>query len=363
MTSPNPPQVQQPGAPYIPGLITAGGTVQQPLPTAAQPGSVPGALSVQGQQSQLAPETGAPALPQAPDTATVATVPGGNIAVMPGVQPPVAPVLPTAVPGYPAAPAAAPPAVPGLNPPTVPGLTPPAGQPPAAPAAPAAPAQPSAPPAPASPDQPGTGGEDRGYPQGTPLEQMTTEQQTAYWKYHARQWEGRAKARDDYDSLKAKADQLDQLQAANASEQEKAVAAARQQGYQEAAARAAVVLVDAHVRAGLQQRLQPHQVEALAANLNHQHFLANDGMTVDAAKVTAFVDTVAPQPAAPAVTAPPAAPGALPTGVPGAVPAQPATGLPRQLPDLGQGAGNQAPIDKLEAGRVQARAFLSGQRR
>jgi hypothetical protein len=138
MTSPNPPQVQQPGAPYIPGLITAGGTVQQPLPTAAQPGSVPGALSVQGQQSQLAPETGAPALPQAPDTATVATVPGGNIAVMPGVQPPVAPVLPTAVPGYPAAPAAAPPAVPGLNPPTVPGLTPPAGQPPAAPAAPAA---------------------------------------------------------------------------------------------------------------------------------------------------------------------------------------------------------------------------------
>lgn len=369
MTSPNPPQTQS-GQPYIPGLITAGGQVQQALPTAAQPGSVPGQISADGQASQLAQNVQQQyaqpqqVQPHAPDTATVPAVPAGNVAVTPGVNPPVAPVLPTAIPGYPAAPA-----VPGLQPPpAVPGLNPPAPQQPAAPADPAPQQQPpapaSAPPAPASPDQPGTGGEDRGYPQGTPLEQMTGEQREAYWKYHARQWENRAKERSDYDDLKAKATQYDQLAAQNATEQEKAIAAARQAGFQEAAGRAAIVLVDAHVRAGLQQRLGPEQVEALAANLNHRHFLAADGMTVDAAKVATFVDTVAPAAApAPAATAPaaPAAPGALPTGVPGAVPAQPATGLPRALPDLGQGAGNTAPIDKLAAGREQARRFLAGQ--
>jgi hypothetical protein len=96
--------------------------------------------------------------------------------------------------------------------------------------------------------------------------------------------------------------------------------------------------------------------------LNHQHFLGPDGLTVDAAKVLTFVDTVAPQAAATAVTVPavPAVPGALPVGVPAYVqPQQPVTGLPRQLPDLGQGAQTSAPLDKLEAGRQQARAFLA----
>jgi hypothetical protein len=106
-------------------------------------------------------------------------------------------------------------------------------------------------------------------------------------------------------------------------------------------------------------------VEALASNLNHQHFLGADGLTVDAAKVAEFVNTVAPQAQIqqqPAVTAPAAtaAPGALPVGVPtsGQL-GQPATGLPRALPDLGQGTQTTAPLDKLEAGRQQARAFLA----
>lgn len=337
-------------AQHIPGLITANSGVTpafmpgQPV-SAAQPGTtVPAPAEQQvapiGQAVQPIPQQAAPAAPVVPQQQ-----------YQPALQ------LPTGLPQTTTSVNV--PAVPGLNTATVPGLNPPAApqQQPAAqpPAAPQQTQQQNA-------QQPGTGDADRGYPQGVPLEQMDAGQREAYWKYHARQWENRAKEKGDYDALKTKAGQYDQLVASQATEQDKAIAAARAEGERIATGRAAIVLVDAHVRAGLQQRLQPHQVEALASNLNHQHFLGADGLTVDAAKVLAFVDTVAPQIAAPAATAPaaPAVPGGLPVGVPTTgQPAAPVTGLPRQLPDLGQGAQTSAPLDKLEAGRQQARAFLA----
>jgi hypothetical protein len=322
--------------PHIPGLITATGGVTPPA-APAQPAQItqPGTPAVQ-------PAPAAQAAPVPVTQAVQAAPPQDPAAAAVAVQLPTTlstGVTTTTLPGLTVT-------VPGLNPPAV-----------------AVPGQPTVQ-QPANPPQdPATGTDaDRGYPQGTPLEQMNAEQREAYWKYHARQWETRAKERNDYDAVKAKAGQYDQLVASQATDQEKAITAARAEGERSATARAAVVLVDAHVRAGLQQRLQPHQVEALASNLNHQHFLGADGLTVDAAKVLAFVDTVAPQAAATAVTVPavPATPGALPVGVPySAQPPQPATGLPRQLPDLGQGAQTSAPLDKLEAGRQQARAFLA----
>jgi hypothetical protein len=332
---------QPPAQPNIPGLITANGvtpamTAVQPVPatqpgTTAPPAGQAGAMPAPiGQSVQPGPP--APAAPPAPQQAPVMQLPSS-----------FAPQT-TTTSGHP-----------GITV-TVPGLNPPAQQP-AQPPAGAPDQQPSSQP-------PATGDPDRGYPQGTPLEQMTGEQREAYWKFHARKWEQNAKEKGDYDALKSKAGQYDQLVASQATEQEKAILEARAEGERTATARAAVVLVDAHVRAGLQQRLQPHQVEALAGNLNHQHFLAADGLTVDAAKVQQFVETVAPsqfqqQPAAMAPAAP-AVPGALPVGVPPAGQlGQPATGLPRTLPDLGQGTQTTAPLDKLEAGRQQARAFLA----
>jgi len=305
----------------IPGLITAAGVTPAAPPAAPPPAAEPpvapaissAVQAIPGQVPADAPQLPATLLPTGMTTTT--TTAGAVI-------------------------------VPGLNPPAPAQVPPPSPSP--------APAAESA--------QPATGTDgDRGYPQGVPLEQMSADQREAYWKHHARQWEDRAKARSDYDDLKAKAGQYDQLVASQATDQEKAIAAARAEGERVATGRAAIVLVDAHVRAGLQQRLQPHQVEALASNLNHQHFLGADGLTVDAAKVAAFVNTVAPT-QQPAVTVPAAtaAPGALPVGVPTTgQPAQPVTGLPRALPDLGQGAQTTAPLDKLEAGRQQARAFLA----
>jgi len=57
---------------------------------------------------------------------------------------------------------------------------------------------------------------------------MTTDQQVAYWKFQARKHENEAKSRADYDDLKAKADELAQLKAANQTEQEKALEEARE---------------------------------------------------------------------------------------------------------------------------------------
>lgn len=330
----------------IPGLITANGpAVLTTMPAAPDPIGAP-------------PATAAPV----PVTSAVQAAPPATDPGQPGYaaaqqQLPLALQLPTQL-----APTTVnlPAAVPGPATATVPGLNP-APQQTTQPPAATPPVQPATTPAP----QPATGTEpDRGYPQGTPLEQMTAEQREAYWKHHARQWETRAKEKSDYDALKAKAEQYDQLAASQATDHERAVAAARAEGERIATGRAAIVLVDAHVRAGLQQRLQPHQVEALASNLNHQHFLGSDGLTVDAAKVAQFVETVAPtaQYQQPAATAPvaPAVPGGLPIGVPAAQQhQQPATGLPRSLPDLGQGTQTAAPLDKLEAGRQQARAFLA----
>lgn len=74
----------------------------------------------------------------------------------------------------------------------------------------------------------GTG--EPGFPANTPVAEMKPEEQTAYWKHQARKHEQRATSRGDYDDLKAKAAKLDEIEAANATEQEKAVKAAREEG-------------------------------------------------------------------------------------------------------------------------------------
>lgn len=68
---------------------------------------------------------------------------------------------------------------------------------------------------------------DRSFPQGTPLEQMTTEQQVAYWRHHARKHEQRAAqapTAEQLAELQAKAARLDEVERAQMSELEKATA-------------------------------------------------------------------------------------------------------------------------------------------
>lgn len=76
-----------------------------------------------------------------------------------------------------------------------------------------------------------------GFPSETPLDQMTAEQREAYWKHQARKHEGTAKARQDYDQLKADSEELAKLRAANATDEEKARDEARREGENIGAAR------------------------------------------------------------------------------------------------------------------------------
>jgi hypothetical protein len=380
-------------APQIPGLITTAGTTVQPQPQAAQPGAqlppgtlTPGALppapqipTNQPPAAPALPQAGASLLPPPPqvDPAAIAAyqayLTGQATAAVQTPDPTVAPQQPAA-PAVPAAPVL-PTSIPNLAPQqvAVPGLTAPVTLPPAQPAAPAAPAQPAAPAA-TDENEPSYNGLDDGdgksYPKGKPLADMNPEERAEYHKWYSRQWENRAKSsRTEIEQLKQQLQQVQSgqqttpVQAPAANDLEQRLAAARDEGIAMASAAAAVVLVDAHVRAGLQNRLAPEQIEVLASNLAHTHFLSADGRSVDAAKVATFVNSVAPapatpaDPAVPAATAPaaPAVPGSLPTSV---LPGQPVTGLPR--PDLGQGSQPAAPLDKLTLGKQQAQAFLAG---
>lgn len=81
----------------------------------------------------------------------------------------------------------------------------------------------------------GGGGEQTqtGFPADTPVAEMTTEQQLAYWQHQSRKHERRASSRADYDDLKAKADELAALKAANQTDAEKALEEARDEARRE----------------------------------------------------------------------------------------------------------------------------------
>lgn len=176
-----------------------------------------------------------------------------------------------------------------------------AAAPVAAPAAPAvAPAVPAAPAPlvqPAVPPVVPVTGPTQDFPADTPVAEMTPPQQAAYHKAQSRRWEERAKARGDYDDLKAKAEQYDALVTASQTEHERAVAEARTEA--DKAARADVTskftarLVEAEIKAAAAGRLTDPQLQALLPTLNHAAFL-NAENEPDADKVSALVQSLTP---------------------------------------------------------------------
>lgn len=241
------------------------------------------------------------------------------------------------------------------------------------PPAPAPVAPPAAPQVPTPQTPPGTGGgnppatrstvdadgEVYHYPENTPMAHMAPQEQAEYWRRQARKHEANSKARHDYDALKAKADQFDQLVVANQTEHEKAVAEARRQGQTEALAQAAEQLVDQWVRSVAHQRNVPREsVDALLGGIKHTAFLNAQG-GVDTDKVAAFVNAAAPPPVQ-APAAPAGSPGQVPP-VPAPGPAAPAAGVvpawtaPAGSPDFGQGQPGQARASGLAAGREFAK--------
>lgn len=129
---------------------------------------------------------------------------------------------------------------------------------------------------------------EHGYPDKTPVADMSVEQQAAYWKHHARKHENAAKAREDYDAIKAERDQLKQ---AGMTPDEKALEQAKQAAAD--AARAEVTstyaarLVGAELRAALAGKVPADKLAAQVEFLDHTKFLTDSG-EVDADRVSAY---------------------------------------------------------------------------
>lgn len=97
------------------------------------------------------------------------------------------------------------------------------------------------------------GSDDRGFPDNTPVAEMTPEQQAAYWKHHSRQWESKAKAisQQELEELRRKAGKLDELEEANKTELEKANDRIAELGVQLAEYQTKEVRLQALTEAGL----------------------------------------------------------------------------------------------------------------
>jgi hypothetical protein len=139
--------------------------------------------------------------------------------------------------------------------------------------------------------------DDKGFPDGTPVAEMTIEQQAAYWRTQARKHEDRVKAvgltPEQVKELRDKATKHDALERELMSDKDKAVAEARETARREARAELVPSLVAAEFRAAAGNRIEPARLATILEPLDLSKFLTDTG-EVDTDKVTAFVNGVAP---------------------------------------------------------------------
>lgn len=181
--------------------------------------------------------------------------------------------------------------------------------------------EPTPPTAPAPPD--------KGFPDSTPAAEMTADQQIAYWRHYARQHEDRANARGDYDELKKRSTELEQLRQEQMSEADRALTVARAEAKAEGRAEATAESVKSTVMTLLDGALRGSGkdeawVKDRLKYLNPDAFVT--GGVVDTAAILTFAKDI--------------------TG--------PATG-PTPRPYTGQGLQTEIRTSAAEAGLAEAR--------
>lgn len=148
-------------------------------------------------------------------------------------------------------------------------------------------------------DKGGGGGDEpklneHGFPDATPVKEMTPEQQVAYWQHKARKHEGRVKEMSDYETVKAERDALKaKHQTADEKALEDAVSAATEKARAEERGKVATRLVTAEFRAANAGRIPAEKFAAVVDGIEPTKFLTADG-EVDTDKVQQFVDGIAP---------------------------------------------------------------------
>lgn len=136
------------------------------------------------------------------------------------------------------------------------------------------------------------GGEDLGFPANTPLTEMTVEQREAYWKHQARKHEKTVKDRQDYDQLKAKAAELEQLRAAQQTDAEKELEQAREEARREGENLGAERYLKDAVTARFEALTgkSAEDVEKAFAHIDVHSFIGQDG-AIDNDALTEFAST------------------------------------------------------------------------
>lgn len=129
-----------------------------------------------------------------------------------------------------------------------------------------------------------------GFPSETPVDDMTPEQQVAYWKHQARKHEKSDKSKSDYEDLKAKAAELATLKAATATEQEKAVDEARREGENIGAERYLKDAVKGYFRAATGK--SNDEVDKAFEHIDAKSFVDGQG-NVDVEKLEEFAKSFA----------------------------------------------------------------------
>lgn len=141
-------------------------------------------------------------------------------------------------------------------------------------------------------------GEEYAFPEKTPTAEMTDAQRTEYWRHKAQKHEKAAKARADYDTVKAERDRLaaeGKTDAEKAAEAAVKAAAETARTEAEAAARSkyAVQLVTAEFKAALAGKRESKDIQTIVDGLDTTKFLTDAG-EVDTDKVANYAAGLAP---------------------------------------------------------------------
>lgn len=176
-------------------------------------------------------------------------------------------------------------------------------------------------------DTPPEGGEppvvnEFGFPDKTPVKDMTAAHQAAYWRHQSRKHEDRVKDMSDYDQIKTERDALKaQHQTADEKALEDAKSAAAAAARAEERGKVAPLLVAAEFKSANAGRLEAGALAAVLDGIEPTKFLTSEG-EVDADKVKTYVDAIAP------------------------------ADSKKKWPDMGQGRREQSQSKGVDAGRA-----------
>lgn len=167
---------------------------------------------------------------------------------------------------------------------------------------------------------------DKGFPDATPIAEMTVEQQAAYWKFQSRKHEGVAnqyRAFGDPDTVKSLKEAADAAELARLNPSEQAVIAAREEGRVAALAEANSTAALAILRSSLEARGKTaDEVNTFIGAFNPAAFIADGSVQTD--QIAQFVTSLVGPPA----------------------------GNPNAWPATGQGSFQRAAATGVSAGRA-----------